>query len=552
MHPWSRLRTYVPWFWVAVLMLELWVSAVSNEDAPGHIDPHASSASSREGKVSDPTTNRRITKEQLEYQIDVAEYVCVAGLTLYCWEFLATLGRELKMWLRPRSLLHPQVILFLLIRYATIPSLVVTSYSLWGHFDKDDDCVEHEQLTVAVVEFVVACVFSWRTIAIWRRARWVVVFMITLTLAVTGVSIGLLYFSRDALLVTGACRPAHDPEDSPEMNSRVNTFMWFYLTSMIFDTIAVMLSTYKLCLYANMGRRIQKVVFRDPFELHRQQLEKGETEHGDNMYNMESFDPKQARRTPRLYRRLSQNVTSTVFFPVRVTNDLMTWWSSLTPLVARLLRNGMVYFVVATAYNLNNFLLEATQSLHAKSFLALYAPLMCVMCQRLLIQEFDEVWTPYDADVEYPGRQLVDRVMGPTTLSARKAPETARFDQYTRALEEHHASVVGGTFVPSLSLDRQTSPEPAHGEKADMAMHPSPPVPERSISIVSSRISPRTSAVPPQDVEAGVCTPPRPVAVSHVPQTTARATSPLATAPAVAHRLTFAQEQQALRMAGLL
>ena len=97
-----------------------------------------------------------------------------------------TLGREISMWLHPRRLLHPQVILFLLIRYATVPALVVTSYSTWGHFEREEECINREQVTVAVVQFVVACVFSWRTIAIWRRARWVVASMVCCNMSIRG------------------------------------------------------------------------------------------------------------------------------------------------------------------------------------------------------------------------------------------------------------------------------------------------------------------------------------------------------------------------------
>ena len=134
-------RRWAQWLWVAACCCIV-----------GGQDPHAHPDKS----VDDPTTNRHITADQLKRQTEVVEFVCVAGLTLYCWEYLMTLGREISMWLHPRRLLHPQVILFLLIRYATVPALVVTSYSTWGHFEREEECINHEQLTVAVVQIVVA------------------------------------------------------------------------------------------------------------------------------------------------------------------------------------------------------------------------------------------------------------------------------------------------------------------------------------------------------------------------------------------------------------
>ena len=130
-------RRWAQWLWVAACCCIV-----------GGQDPHAHPDKS----VDDPTTNRHITADQLKRQTEVVEFVCVAGLTLYCWEYLMTLGREISMWLHPRRLLHPQVILFLLIRYATVPALVVTSYSTWGHFEKEEECINREQLTVAVVQ----------------------------------------------------------------------------------------------------------------------------------------------------------------------------------------------------------------------------------------------------------------------------------------------------------------------------------------------------------------------------------------------------------------
>lgn len=501
-----------------------WLWMVAYFGFVGALEPHKHDDKS----VEDPTTNRHITEDQLKRQTEVVEYVCVAGLTLYCWEYLVTLDREISMWLHPRRLLHPQVLLFLLIRYATVPTLVVTSYSTWGHFVREDQCVNREQLSVAVVQFVVACVFSWRTIAIWRRTRWVVAFMVTFALLLFGASIGLLYFSHDSLLASGACRPSYDQNSNPDSVSDVNTVMWFYLIGMIFDTTAVVLSTYKLVVYANMGREIQKITFRDPFEMHRQQLEKGKSVSDPDMHGIDPFES-QAHSSPTVYRRVSDAFTTVFFLPMRATSDILSWWHSLTPLVARLLRNGIFYFVVATAYNLNNFILEAEKSLHSKSFLALYAPLMCVMCQRLLLVEFDEVWTPYDPDVEYPGRQLVDRIMGPMSSVSRSGHgELARFDRFASALEEHHASIVTSSPTRGPLIGTASPPRPIREEKCE---ENAPSLP-RVISPASSPFSSHTSTMkqpnrPPSAMVATVTSTP--------PQ-----------------KLTLAQEQQALHMAGML
>lgn len=540
----SRARWNALWLCFALLLLRVLAAAGAQQGDDGGGSDHGSNNNDPD-TISDPTTNRRITKSQLEYQLKVAEYVCVAGLTLYAWEYLMTIGREISMWLHPRSLLHPQVALFLLIRYVSIPPLVVTSYSLWGHFAKAEECLKHEQMTVAIVQFVVSCVFSWRTIAIWRRKRWVIIFMIMLSLVLFGTTIGLLYFSRDSLVVAGgACRPAFDSDG--EQPSGVNTVKWFYLCAMIFDTVAMGLSTYKLFTYANMGRRLQKITFRDPFEMHRQQLEKSQV--GPTYVppdqlgtDLDPYESECVRPMPHVVRRWCSNIASVVLIPYHKVHSMYNWWMSLTPLVARLLRNGIVFFVVATAHNVNNFVLEARNALHSKSFLALYSPLMCVLCQRMLLREFDEVWSSVDVDLEYPGRQLVDRVVGPTAPTSSQTPQLDRFERFASALEERHASLISPTrrrrsdseaqMPPSSPPSNETVQAPSSAEKEPYTDVPNVvlPTPLRNLSFASIHVSPRTS-----NVFTGSMQPPAPVFRSFTPP-----------------KLTYAQEQQALRMAGL-
>ncbi|WFD32622.1 hypothetical protein MSPP1_003670 [Malassezia sp. CBS 17886] len=395
-----------------------------------------------------PTAQRHISVDQFQEQQRIADYITVAALTLYAWEYLATLPRELYMY-QPRMIVRPQVILFLLIRYGTIPAIVLPSYSLWHYFGPNESCPPHEQLTVAVVQFLVACIFSWRTVAIWRRERVVTIFLVVFTMCLFGTSVGLLYFSDDALLPDGACRPI---SFSGEGEDSVNTVQWFYLSSMIFDTTTLVLSSYKLMQYANMGRRIsvhpahtdralhaspptsRGPVFRDPFAAHRQQSEK-------DALPLPSQTRGGRRRSSatELARRVQANVVPVATFPYHLARDVYQWWSTLTPLIARLIANGFVYFFVATAFNLLNFILEVVQSLHSKSFLTLYPPLMCVLCQRMLLKEFDAVWAPHDPDLEFPGRNLVTRVVHGGDQRGRPS-EMDRFQELISTLEERSAS----------------------------------------------------------------------------------------------------------------
>lgn len=392
------------------------------------------------GILSSPTDFDH-ESDQLEV---VANNITVAALTLYIWEYLTTFPREITMY-RTKMLRRPQVVLFLLIRYGTIPALVLPAYALWHHFDDADDCPKHDQITVALVQFLVACIFSWRTIAIWQRTRWVVVFLTTFSCMLLGTSVGLLYFSRDTLLVTGACHPSlrRDPSQYG-----VNTVQWFYLVSMIFDTVTMSMSTYKLYVIANMGRSARGPEFRDPFEAHHQLAH----EEKQPPTHWATF------REGRTYSSLS--------YPVRKLKEMHAWWASLTPLLARLFRNGLIYFFVATLFNLVNFILEAVNSIHAKSFLSLYPPFMCVLCQRMILTEYDAVYTKPDPEFEAPGRDLVRRVVG-SAEGRERLGEINRFEEYVNGLKERHTSVPSSVRQPSTGA--RTSFD---GRHASFAMTP--------------------------------------------------------------------------------
>ena len=430
------MRRYGGQIWLVFLLAVLWSSKGVGALYPllslfrrsSNVTIH----SDKRPYVDDPSSNRHLSQEQFEHQIEIANDITVAGITLYVWEYLATLPRELSIWSRPRELRRPQMILFLLVRYATLPCVVLPAYTLWHHFTDQSQCPRHHQVCAAVVQFLVSCIFSWRTIAIWRRNRIISVGLSVFTLLVFAVNVGLLYYANDALISTGACRPTGGSNDN---DAGFNTVMYFYIVSMIFDAITLFLSLYKLFLYANMGRQLEHMQTPDPLDHCREK----------DLENAFEAAPRRSWRqssAANMVRHVNGHFGHAAMCPVRLMRAAHAWWSSLTPLVARLIANGLVYFFVASAYNGASIGLEAEHSIHAKSFLALYPPLMCVLCQRMLIAEFDAVWTRYDPEPMYPGRQLVDRVMNEHT--SRSDPnELNLFEHFASSLEQRHASVVG-------------------------------------------------------------------------------------------------------------
>ncbi|WFD44282.1 hypothetical protein MPSI1_002948 [Malassezia psittaci] len=509
----------------------------------------------------DPTTSRSLNEEQQEQQTRVANYITVASLTLYEWEYLRTLPREIMMYQR-HMLRRPQVILFLLIRYGTIPALILPSWTLWNHFTNSTQCPKREQITVAVVQFLVACIFSWRTIAIWRRKRWVIILLVFLTSAIFGVSVGLLYHSSDAVTYNGACRPSVDSDDNAKAPSGVNAVKWFYLTSMIFDTVTLVLSSYKLIYYANMGRKLQTPVYHDSFESYRVNA----THTNPSKELPEPVVNNSTRRSSatKALKKIPSGMNSIARFPFRKILTVLQWWSSLTPLVARLIANGFLYFFVATAFNVVNFVLEQVNSIHSKSFLTLYSPLMCVLCQNMILTELDAVWSTYDADLDIPGRRFVDRVVGTQGEQRSRMSELDRFQEFVSELEKQQGSSDSSTLPKrgeygTKDIDSSMQSQADKADKSPRSSFQTPlQVRRSSLDPTDSKpVSPRhlhptmafwtQAPTPSNELDPRAVPSTAPVSINTSVVQSDHARSPSESLP----QLSATQQQRAIRMAGL-
>lgn len=301
--------------------------------------------------------NKSLDYSDFLYQQIVANNIAVAALTLYIWEFITTLYDEVQLY-RHRKLSSPHVILFALIRYGTLPALILPTYSTWHNFQNDPDgCLQHQQLAIAAVQLIVGMVFAWRTIAIWGKDRRIVALLGFLVVAQFAASFALLWFSEEKRLPNGACMPVPSP-------SGFNPLPWFYLTAMAYDAVTIGLSTWKLWQFSALGR---------PLELQ--------------------------PRTIDAFRA-----------PIKTAKKVRDQWASFSPLLEKLMGSGLVYFTIATAFNACNFALEIKQDLHAKSLVALYAPLMCILCQRIILLDVKALYgSSHDSGSRE--RSLVERVM---------------------------------------------------------------------------------------------------------------------------------------------
>jgi len=83
----------------------------------------------------------------------VSNNVTVAALTLYLWEWLVALPDEVFLY-RTRKWNSPQVVLLFLVRYGTLPSIILNAYLTFNNFKEGEDCPQHTQLTTAIVQLM--------------------------------------------------------------------------------------------------------------------------------------------------------------------------------------------------------------------------------------------------------------------------------------------------------------------------------------------------------------------------------------------------------------
>lgn len=343
------------------------------------------------------------------FQQIVANNIAVAALTLYGWEYISTLYDEIQLY-KTQKLFSRHVILFLLVRYGTLPSLILPAFSVWHNFSNDvNGCLQHQQLTICVVQLIASIVFAWRTIAIWGHGRKITIFFIVIVCLQFGASFGLLWFSEDQLLPNGACMPV-TPKNG------FNPLPPFYAIAFAYDLLTMCMSSLRLWQFSALGR--QETV----------------------------WEPLQWSQPSVFARRIW----------TRVKTNLQAM--SESPLIERITHAGLVYFLVASSFNGVALALEASKNVHSKAIITLYAPLMCILCQRIILLDVKTIWGGASDKNNSGSREqvLIDRVMGEKRLSWQGS------DVESSVLP--HPSTITSEKIPEESSSRHVAVNMATGE----------------------------------------------------------------------------------------
>lgn len=101
-------------------------------------------------------------------------------------------------------------------------------------------------MVTVISAFFVALVISLRTIAIWRKNKWVMVLMGVLTLAQMTIFTGFTVNRADVRSLQTNCLLIIS-------ENHLRDVPWLFGSSIVFDSVAIILTTYKLRCYHLMG-----------------------------------------------------------------------------------------------------------------------------------------------------------------------------------------------------------------------------------------------------------------------------------------------------------
>ncbi|TKY88753.1 hypothetical protein EX895_002384 [Sporisorium graminicola] len=264
--------------------------------------------------------------------------VAIVAATLYCWEYLMTVPSELGIYVTI-PLRAPHLILFVLMRYTTLVAISLGLYATWRR--QSGDCIPYREICTLLVQLSVSAVLGWRTIAIWQRdARIIVIVFLLLTTLMLFSSL-LVLSLKSRKLSNGACLLVENG------NYEFFPLAWFYAGTVLYDTIVIVLSTYRLWQH-----------------------------HKDVVAFPEAGATKKKGRKPRIH----------------WLQWLHSQWNSLTPLLFRLASNGVLYFGFSMVFNIVCFVVGHWDERRAQDLMLLYSSVMWIVCQRLVLLEVKATW----------------------------------------------------------------------------------------------------------------------------------------------------------------
>ena len=222
-------------------------------------------------------------------------------------------------------------------RYTSAIAISLGLYATWHR--QNGDCVAYTEVATLLVQLSVSAVLGWRTIAIWQKDTRILVIIFLLLSTLMIFSSLLVLSMKPQKLRNGACVLVEDG------NYAFFPLAWFYAGTVLYDTLVIVLSTYRLWQHHNdVG------VFPG--------ANPNDTSKGD----------------------------------IGWTRWIHSQWNSITPLLFRMTSNGVLYLAFSTVFNVVCFIVGHCNEDHAQDLMLLYSSVMWVVAQHMVLLEIRAAW----------------------------------------------------------------------------------------------------------------------------------------------------------------
>ncbi|GAC96024.1 hypothetical protein PHSY_003603 [Pseudozyma hubeiensis SY62] len=285
-------------------------------------------------------------------------------------------------------------------RYTTLFAISLGLYATWHR--SGGACLPFRELCTLLVQFSVSAVLGWRTVGIWQKDPRIIVIVFLLLTTLMVFSSLLVLSLEPKKLPNGAC---------VLIDGGTYAFFplaWFYAGTVLYDTIVIVLSAYRLCQH---HRRVAMQMRGDA----------GSSSEGG----------------------------------ARWTKWVRLRWNNLTPLLFRLTANGLLYLGFSTAFNIACYIAGYQKPDHAQDLMILYSAVMWIVCQHLMLLEIKAVWRDRlvrgkmkDAEADETDK-LIARILQASW--SFKSPPPMASEALTRNVEV--VEVQSQELVLSLSID---------------------------------------------------------------------------------------------------
>lgn len=185
------------------------------------------------------------------------KYLRIASISIALYDYIITLPAEWRFYKSQTSLFHLRLacILFVLIRYGSITVMVLSNYGVFSTGFTLESCKHYYMISpiFKVIQTMISqVILGVRTFNIARRNRRVGIALVVLYFVSVSLEWFTNMFNRTPVVVHGNCTPGNA--------GKVLSAWVYYTVAMLYDLVALIVSTVYLLRYNPLSSRLEQLV----------------------------------------------------------------------------------------------------------------------------------------------------------------------------------------------------------------------------------------------------------------------------------------------------